>query len=281
MGWDKTGNVKGDKGDPAPNQVTGSLAGVKRELTLWTGTRDDYSAVAVKDPLTVYVVKKNPVDKSVRWQTFDPSGFLKLSHKPGDLLIAIVSNSTYEGAPEFPAAGGSVPEWKTLKKVGTGNTWLGIHVAYAIATSSSHTSGDWADAGAVPGYGYFLAVSGQSGVGAVAVEVKEVLDRQPVTVTCPSLTLQDTSGESVLVHFAVLADDATPGRGVATPGSTAGYTMLNQRYVSEDVGGAFQGFGEALFTKDDTTSDGAVYAFTSPAAENATSYAVGSIEIKY
>lgn len=62
MAWAKTSNIvgpqgfPGDPGVPELNHVVGSAAGVTAELTLWTGTQDEYDAIPVKDPLTVYAV---------------------------------------------------------------------------------------------------------------------------------------------------------------------------------------------------------------------------------
>ena len=53
MAWVKTANLKGE---PAPNQVSGSVGGVAAELVLWIGTQAQYTSIAVKDTNTVYVV---------------------------------------------------------------------------------------------------------------------------------------------------------------------------------------------------------------------------------
>lgn len=217
-----------------------------------------------------------PGDKAFRWQALTFGDNALLPHQPGDLLVAVATSADFSGAPSLPATTATAPTWTTVTTYGDGNTLVGVHVAYAIATSSTHTSGNWYEAGA-NGLGYVFSCRGQAAtpIGGFTVTVEENYDGTAVPVSCPAVALQDSSGASLVVHFTCTADDG-PG-GSATGSPAAGYTTHDLQYSPSDFGN----FGSVLMTKDTTTSAEAVRAATLPAGSTITSVAVGSLEIRY
>ena len=74
------------------------------------------------------------------------------AHAPGDLILALAASNNGGGAPGKPSDGVA---WTTVRmqepQVGSGSS-----IFYAVATSSSHTSGSWSS------NVYFIVLTGQA-----------------------------------------------------------------------------------------------------------------------
>lgn len=143
-------------------------------------------------------------------------------------------------------AGSAVPMPRPSPWIALGRNDQG---AYQIATSSSTQSGTWtADTGSVPpALLLSVVISGQNAtpVGAYATGLGYA---GATSINAPAVTLQSTTGNSLLLH---LAADKTSG--FWTGGAPAGYTTLAEALNNGSNGGLFR-----LIAKNSTTSDGAV-----------------------
>jgi hypothetical protein len=166
--------------------------------------------------------------------------------------------------PEFDP-GGTAPDWiSALDAYEMG--YRGLHVAWAIATSSSHTTGAWMDTA----QGYIAVVETGKSVGAVNVSLadeyyaaRETTKGDSVTVVarpdnlpivCPAVTLQNTSGSSILIHHAYCYTDDIGPVGWLDP-APSGYTVI---YRDTDNTGQGETDAYVIGYKDSSTSDGAV-----------------------
>lgn len=118
-----------------------------------------------------------------------------------------------------------------------------IQVAYAVATASNHTSGQWKEA--TPDALVAAVLSGQrnpSPIGGINTS-------KGTSHTAPAVTLADSTGLSQLLHFMFFnAPNGTSDSWAAAP---AGYTVA---YSSTDGNRR----GIRVLSKDSTTTDGVV-----------------------
>ena len=197
-------------------------------------------------------------------------------HNPGDMIVVIASSSSQTGAPLTPTAEGDVPPWTTV------GTWyedgfMGMTIGYTIATTSTHMSGYWEGSTV----GYIFVTEGQAAdpIGDVQVTLVDNWTRASLPITCPAVTLQDTSGNSELVHF-VFGFSGVSGSGSGWLEGTyppPGY--VGQDYATEFDSGA--AYSRCFLTKEDTTSDGEVVVGDVRTGSTITSWGSGSIEIKF
>jgi hypothetical protein len=157
------------------------------------------------------------------------------AHVAGDLIVIFTFKDGATTVPTTPAAGGTVPTW-TLIDGPTGANLSASKTAYAIATSSTHTTGAWTGATGIVAY----VISGADDVnpiGGHAMSGSTGLN----TTQAPAITQTATDGSSLILEFF--------GHRTVTAWSaaTAGYTR--QTSVATEV---------CSNTKDSTTSDGAV-----------------------
>lgn len=167
------------------------------------------------------------------------------THTSGDIIFLWAGNFMFESIPVKPSAGGTVPNWTS---VATGS---GMHTSglwYAVATSSSTTSGNWTLTGGTNLRLWAFVVRGGSSIGGVALGGSPFSQTATTTIVCPAVTLSNTRGDSLLIHGVPIAFDYNENP-VITQSNTAGYTyrgtFTNSSY-----------FTAALATKDSTTSDG-------------------------
>lgn len=172
------------------------------------------------------------------------------THAVGQLILIFAFTNSGASIPA-PTPGGTVPAWTDI------DTAAGIKVARFTATATNHTSGTWSFASHL--MAVVLSNQAASPVGGHAVATATT-----TTVTAPSVTMSNTSGSSMLLHYH--ATNALSGAAWAS--APAGYT---RRAASVLSGGA----STCLNTKDDTTSDGAVSQGTT---SNAT-YRSATVEI--
>lgn len=186
------------------------------------------------------------------------------AHNAGDLILIWAYQNNASNLPSKPAAGGTVPTWTDITTnpgVGSVNRYAVFRTAYAVATSSNTTTGTWSGADVVMA----VVLSGQaaSPIGGVG----EANATGTITgTTAPAVTMSDTTGTSMLLHFMAfhvatgfLFYNTTP----------SGYT---DRYNDNATYSGWQ-----LLTKNVTTTDGAV---TSPLSGTASSGASGGITIE-
>lgn len=178
------------------------------------------------------------------------------SHNIGDLIVIFalkVSNAT---APTQPSAAGTVPAWNVIDTL-SGSTAGSFVTAYFVATANNHTSGTWTGATGMTA----VVISG--GVAPSPIGGHATANGTSATiVTAPSVTMVNTDGTSVLIHFC--GHNPT----VSTWGSVpAGYTLRT----------TIAGAGTACITKDDTTSDGSV---AQPVTSSvSTGFAAATVEV--
>ena len=177
------------------------------------------------------------------------------THAPGDLLLVIAVNQTTNTAPSVPATGATVPAYVTVSAA-TGQNNTAVTIAYAVATSSSHTSGTWTNATRI----YIVSFTGQSQGYPIGgwVETGSTTQTQ---MTAPEITMLDTTGQSAILHLLVKVGGTTSW--TTTPPS--GYTYRTT------------GSTGRLLTKDSTTTDGSVSVDVTSSA--VTAYRGVSVEI--
>lgn len=150
------------------------------------------------------------------------------AHAAGDIIVVFAYRlaSNTSGAltpPSLPTAGGTVPTFVSVSansgSSGTSSS-NSLRIAYAVATSASHTSGTWTNASTVT----VAVLSGQSSspIGANS----EVAASAGSTHSYPALTLEDASGDSAVLYFGSNWTSQTAARSFnALPsGYTARYT---------------------------------------------------------
>lgn len=167
------------------------------------------------------------------------------THSAGDLIIIYalnVANST--AIPTAPSAGGTVPTWTTIT---TYNATRGAtRIVYAIATSSSTTSGTWTNANSTALVAVVMANPNTvTPIGASAINGYNVSSAFSADVVAPAVTMTKTDGKSQLLHFGAAYSAIS-----TWTTSTSGYTERKM--------GSYSFYQARLLTKDVTTSDGAV-----------------------
>jgi hypothetical protein len=181
------------------------------------------------------------------------------AHQAGDLIL--MSGCATFATTMAPDAGGSVPTWNLIT---SGSASYYSEIRYAVATSSSHTSGTWN--GAI--YGALIAVvlrgqKSSSPIGGAAYNSSATDTSSP---SAPAITLTNTSGSSKILHFYVPV--VTTNR--TFNAAPAGYTSL----LSVDPTTA--AYGRRCLSKDVTTSDGAI---AQGLSGNCVDYWVASVEV--
>lgn len=142
------------------------------------------------------------------------------SHNIGDVIVLIAGQSASLTPPSAPAAGGTVPTWNTIT-ANTGSNYgtinLSIRSGYAIATATNHTSGTWTGADRM----LAVCLSGVNLSDPIGGAAEADGGSNTLSGTClaPAITLSDTTGDSVLLHFFFLANAGSSW--VAAP---SGYT---------------------------------------------------------
>jgi hypothetical protein len=156
-------------------------------------------------------------------------------HGAGDLILVFAVNQTSNSSPPIPTAGGNVPQFlEVATAVGGG---IGVTIAYAFATTSTHTSGVWTGSTRT----FCMTLTGESNgypIGSLA----QIINSSQTELVAPAISLLDASGESLIVHL-VLKQNGTTSWSTTPP---TGYTYRTT------------GTTGRLFTKDSSTSDGEV-----------------------
>lgn len=156
------------------------------------------------------------------------------SHAAGDLIVIYASRYTFSDVwADAPSAGGTVPTWTAIHQAGGGVLWH-VKAAYAVATSSSHTSGTWTNATKLA-VAVFSGAKGVSPIGGNATNTS--------SNTAPSITLNNTSGTSAIVHY--LQASGSGSFSAAPTGYTSRIADTSSYLIR-------------LMEKDVTTSDGSV-----------------------
>ena len=160
------------------------------------------------------------------------------AHNAGDLIVLYVQHR-YSSTVTKPSASGTVPTWNTIL-LGDGNERAQTH--YAVATSSSTTTGDWTGA-------YLVVAMVIEGQGASPIGARASYSNYgEASLPAPAVTLQKTDGTSLLIHVGGPYDyygyfDAAF--------SSSGYTA---RLAPTGSGASYR-----VVTKDVTTTDGLMY----------------------
>lgn len=194
------------------------------------------------------------------------------AHVPGDLIVICAARtSTSTTPPTAPSASGTVPTWTTITS-NTGSTsnylsinwYASVRTAYTVATASNHTSGTWTNAGYVTAV-VFNGAKTSSPIGANSETGGTTTS--PTLSIAPSITLQNTTASSGILHFLINAIQS-PGSGVGWGTTPSGYT---RRSGSDD--------GIGTYTKDTTTSDGSLTLNTANSYNGTMPYRGASIEL--
>lgn len=151
-------------------------------------------------------------------------------HSAGDMIIIFASQTSSTTVPTVPSAGGTVPTWTNIYNNTTNPSF---QCSYAIATDSSTTSGTWTNANVLVA----AVISGQKATSPVGNSSFNARGATGFPLTANSVSLLGT-GRALLQFYSINTS--------ITGGSVAGYTKRI------DIGSA------ALYTKDVTTTDGAV-----------------------
>ena len=174
------------------------------------------------------------------------------THAVGDIIVIFAYRDGSTTVPTKPTASGTVPAWVDIDAP-TGANTNSARCAYFVATATNHTSGTWTNATGMSA----IVIRGQrsSPIGGHAQSGSTGTN----TASAPSITQQQTTGKSMILHFyghrAVTAWSAAP----------AGYTR--RASVSTEV---------CLNTKDSSTSDGAI---AQPATASSSGYRGQTVEI--
>lgn len=159
------------------------------------------------------------------------------THVPGDMIIIFAYRDGSTTIPTQPAASGTVPTWNIITN-NTGANTNSSRVSWALATASNHTSGTWTNATGlvavvIRGQRKFNPVGGSSESGGTASG----------SAVAPAITLQDSTGESVLLQFyghrTVTAWDAAPS-GYTALASVATEVLVSRKNVTTTSGSVTQ-----------------------------------------
>lgn len=191
------------------------------------------------------------------------------AHQAGDLILVYAHNTN--GLPTPPSAGGTVPTWTTINSLSGNGGYIG-RIAYAFATSSSTTLGNW---GSAYGSAYLsvVAISGAVSVGASAMSRTGGVTTT-VSVAAPAVTMTNNSGSSLLLHCGFTSASANAAWSPAPNGYTNIAKFDNADYAQGTI-------YTRIISKDDTTSDGSVIIGTLPGNVTYADYQITStVEIK-
>lgn len=159
------------------------------------------------------------------------------AHVPGDVIVLYVYNNAASTVPTAPAASGTVPAWSAIDS-NTSTSGEGGGTWYFTATANNHTSGTWTNATSI--VAVVIRGAATSPLGGHSITVSGTSTTQS---TSASITQSSTSGYSVLLYFFGHKTVTTWG---AVP---AGLTKLTSQATTGGV---------VAYSKNDTTSDGAV-----------------------
>lgn len=168
------------------------------------------------------------------------------AHSTGDLILMIATSEyTNQGVYTKPSAGGTVPTWTDILTQSSG-----ARVCYAVATSSSTTSGTFGGDTSMLACAVFSGQAASSPIGGSATLNADISSYGLYGYT-PTVTLSNTSGSSAIVRFAVSAfnDIGAAGPPLATTNVDTGNT---ERATSNVTNG--YGLGARLATQNDTTT---------------------------
>lgn len=160
------------------------------------------------------------------------------AHAVGDIIVLFVYN-TASTTPTKPSASGTVPAWVDIDaNAGTGSS--ATREVYFVASATNHTSGTWTNTNGLCA----VVLRGQN-ASPIGGHAEAVSSGGAGTIDAPAVTMANTSGSSVLLHFHM------SGGNVGMSTAPSGYTRL------VDTGG-FAPNGMALNKKTVSTSDGLV-----------------------
>lgn len=159
------------------------------------------------------------------------------THNVGDMII-IGAGRGGSIIPSIATSGGTVPAWNSITSIG-GTTAGSLILGYFVATANNHTSGTWTNA-----QGMIAAViSGNLAATQSGTPAAVNTGGTTTAVTAPAVTLVNSDGTSVLLHFYV--HPATISSWGSAP---TGYTRLQATTASL----------VCCNSKNDTTSDGSI-----------------------
>lgn len=165
------------------------------------------------------------------------------AHEIGDLIVVFAwldSFSVSPSAPSKPSAGGTVPTWTDIDAT-AGANFCASRTAYTVATATNHTSGSWTGGNNQAVCAVVLRNPNASPIGGHAESGGTALSG----ATAPAITLADSDGSSVLLHFF--------GR---RAGGLSSWSAAPAGYTSRAA--TTSGVGVTVITKDVTTSDGSI-----------------------
>lgn len=180
------------------------------------------------------------------------------THQAGDLLLMWVSDVNNYQTLTKPSAGGTVPTWTTIGAT-TSDNYLRHSIYYAVATSSSTTSGTWGNIKLMMA----VVLSGQnasSPIGNYALYE----NGSGSTVYAPGISISNNATSQLLFFGSV--DNATWNSTV-----TSGYTAKTSATTN--------GVGYRLITKDNPTDAGG-YLAPSVGTFSASTVPVGSVSLE-
>jgi hypothetical protein len=160
-----------------------------------------------------------------------------LDYAVGDIIVMFAFNAALNTTPAKPTPGGTVPTFTDID-ANTGAGSCASRCAYFVAANTSYTSGTWSASGliAVSLRGQAASpIGGHAEAGAISI------------ATAPAVTMTETDGSSILLHFFGRRAQSS----AAWAAAPTGYTQVAQVYP------AFVA-GLCIDTKDVTTSDGSV-----------------------
>ncbi len=165
------------------------------------------------------------------------------AHQVGDLIVIFAFADGFTTGLKKPTASGSVPAWIDID-ANTGANQRHSRTAYYVATATNTTSGTWS--GGSFGTNMLIAVvlrgQASSPIGGHA----ESGGADSSGATSPGITLSNTDGTSIVLHFGARTNQFLPSWSAAPSGYTS-------RIASAPDGRAM-----SLMTKNSTTSAPAV-----------------------
>lgn len=180
------------------------------------------------------------------------------AHAIGDLLIVCTFHANDATKPTVPTAAGTVPAFTDVDAP-TFSGGIAMRTARFKATATNHTTGTWTGANGI----IAAVVHGQNSSSPIGGHA--IVESSGLNVTAPSVTMSNTDGSSLLLHFY-----ATNNVGSTNWGSApAGYTRQATTGTNDST-------GIAMNTKDTTASDGSV---DQPKGGNFTNNVGATIEI--
>lgn len=182
------------------------------------------------------------------------------THAIGDIIVIYTTSAAAGTIPSVPSAGGTVPTWTSIST----DSSSGARLAYTVATATNHTSGTWTNSVDIMA----AVLRGQGTTSPVGGSAFSYSTAAAANVIAPSITLNDTSGNSQILHFMVTYRAINTFTWSAAPSGYTSRLSLN--------GSPASAHGYRLLTKDSTTSDGSV---TQGTSANPTEKFSASLEI--